>query len=190
VGTTIKFTVSDVEALPDRLDDTRYELIDGELHVAHQPHWGHQLVGTVLASALLGWSLESGRGMPNTAPGLIFSPEDGVAPDVLWISHERLAEGLGDDGKLHAAPELVIEILSPGPANEKRDRDLKLKLYAREGVDEYWIVDRIARTIEVFRRADGMLAPAETVNETGVLTSPLLPGFAYPVADLWRLVGR
>lgn len=69
------FTVADLEALPDTLDDTRYELIDGEFAVTHQPH---------------------------------------------------------TDGKLPAAPELAIEILSPGMPNEKRDRDLKPKLYARE----------------------------------------------------------
>ena len=55
--TSVRFTTADLEALPDRLDDTRYELIDGELCVARQPHWEHQLVGVMLSAALVEWSL-------------------------------------------------------------------------------------------------------------------------------------
>jgi hypothetical protein len=40
----VRFTVTDLEGFPDPLDDTRYELIDGELHIAKQPHWEHQCV--------------------------------------------------------------------------------------------------------------------------------------------------
>jgi Uma2 family endonuclease len=187
MSTAHRFTVADVEALPDRLDDTRYEVIGGELHLAHQPHWEHQLTGVVLSAALLEWSLRTGLGVPNNAPGVIFSPEDGVAPDVVWIGRARLARGLGADGKLHAAPELAVEILSPGATNERRDRETKLKLYAREGVEEYWIVDWHTRAVEVYRRADAGLAPAATLADADTLTSPPLPGFALPVADLWRL---
>ncbi len=186
----LRFTVADVEALPDRLDDTRYELIDGELFVARQPHWNHQLIGSVLGAALLDWSLQTGLGVANTALGLIFSPEDAVAPDLVWISRARLDRGLGDDGKLHAAPELVVEILSPGATNERRDRGAKLKLYAREGVEEYWIVGWRARTVEVYRRAGDRLELAATLTAADTLTSPLLPGFRYPVGDLWRLSHR
>jgi Uma2 family endonuclease len=187
MSTVPRLTVADVEALPDRLDDTRYELIDGVLWVTTQPHWEHQLTGAILHAALLDWSLSTGRGVPNIAPGLIFSPEEAVAPDVVWISQERLARGLGDDGKLHVAPELVVELLSPGATNERRDREVKLKLYAQRGVEEYWIVDWRARTVAVYRRADGELALAATLTAADALTSPLLPGFSFPVAGLWRL---
>ena len=138
--------------------------------MAHQPHWDHQFAGLVLGAALLAWSRLTRLGVPNPAPGLIFSFDDDVAPDLLWISNERLARGLREDGKLYAAPELVVEILSPGSTNERRDRDLKPKLYAREGVDEYWLVDYRSRTVEVFRRAGdilqsvGILADGDSFN--------------------------
>ena len=45
-----RFTVTDLEALPDQLDDTRYELVDGALFVAGQPHWAHQYVSAALAA--------------------------------------------------------------------------------------------------------------------------------------------
>jgi Uma2 family endonuclease len=185
MSTAHRFTLSDLEALPEPLDDTRYEVVAGELFVSRQPHWEHQSTGAALWATLQDWSRRTGRGAANLAPGVIFSPEDGVAPDVIWISRERLERGLGADGKLYVAPELAVEILSPGTTNERRDREVKLKLYARQGVDEYWIVDWRARTIEVYRRAGDDLALAATLTEADVLTSPLLPGLALPLGNLW-----
>ena len=85
--------------------------------------------------------------MAAVAPRLIFAGDDEVAPDVVWASTARLAAILGAGGWLYAAPELVVEVLAPGPKNIQRDRQTKLKLYARRGVDEYWIVDWPRRMI-------------------------------------------
>lgn len=90
------------------------------------------------------------------------------------------------DGKLYIAPEIAIEILSPGSANERRDRELKRKLYAREGGAECWIVDWCTRQIAVYRRAGNTLELAATFTDANELTSLLLPGFAFPVRDLWE----
>jgi Uma2 family endonuclease len=185
MSSTVRFTVSDLELLPDTLDDTRYELIEGELHVSRQPHWVHQYVSTTVASALLRWSAESGLGSAVPAPGVILSPEDAVAPDVVWMSRERLLRSLGPEGHVHEAPELVVEVLSPGGDNIRRDRELKLKLYARERVEEYWIVDWRNRSVDVFRREGGEQRLAATLSDKDDLSSPLLPGFRCPVADLW-----
>jgi Uma2 family endonuclease len=186
MSTTLRFTVDDLEALPDPLDDTRYELIDGELLVAHQPHWEHQFTSGTLFMALQIWSRQTGLGVANLAPELIFSPEDDVAPEVVWISRERRAQGVQDNGKLYVAPEIAIEILSPGSTNERRDRDLKRKLYAREGVEEYWLVDWRIRQIEIYRREGSIFELATTLTNADDITSPLLPGFTFPVRDLWE----
>jgi Uma2 family endonuclease len=93
-----------------------------------------------------------------------------------------------EDGKLHGPPELVVEVLSPGARNEQRDKDAKLKLYSRRGVDEYWILDGQQRRAEVFRRdADdpAILRLAAALGEDDVLESPLLPGFAVRVGELF-----
>jgi len=186
MASTLRFTNADLESLPDHLDDTRYELIDGELQVAHQPHWEHQFTSGTLFAALQAWSRQTRAGVANLAPGVIFSPEDGVAPDVLWISRERRAQGLRPDGKLYIAPEIAIEILSPGSINERRDRDLKRKLYAREGVEEYWIVDWRSKEIAIYRRDGNTLEPALTFTDADAFTSPLLPGFSFPISELWE----
>jgi Uma2 family endonuclease len=80
---------------------------------------------------------------------------------------------------------LIVEVLSPGSANEKRDREAKLKLYSRRGVHEYWIADWRRRQIEVFRREDTQLKLNATLAESDTLTTPLLSGFTCPVASLF-----
>jgi Uma2 family endonuclease len=183
--TSIRFTSADLEAFPDPIDGTRYEIIDGELIVSKQPHLEHQAVNTVIGSALHVWSRQTRLGRAFVVPGLILAAEHDVVPDVVWASHERLAQIYGPDGKLHGAPELTVEILSYGGGNEQRDRELKLKLYSRIGVEEYWIADWRARTVEVYRRDGGELRLVTTLSGDDTLTSPLLPGFALPLGDLW-----
>jgi len=122
------------------------------------------------------------------APGLIFADDDNAAPDVIWLTWERLRAVEGEDGKLHGPPELVVEVLSPGAVNEQRDRDIKLRLYSRRGVDEYWILDARQRRAEIFRRdaADpGVLHLAAALGEDDALESPLLPGFQIHAGNLF-----
>jgi Uma2 family endonuclease len=179
----LRFTSRDLEAFPD--DGKRYEIIDGELYVSKQPQWRHQTVGGQVFMALQLWSLQTGAGEASLAPGVIFADDDDVAPDVVWASAERLKALLGAEGHLHGPPELVVEVLSPGSHNESRDREAKMKLYSRRGVDEYWIVDWRANTVEVFRRAGEALVPVETLGLDATLTTPLLPGFAAPLAQIF-----
>lgn len=180
-----RYTSSDLELLPD-VEGTRYEIIDGDLHVSKQPSWEHQFVCLALGGELLSWSRQTGLGRPVVAPGLIFTDDNDVAPDLVWISRDRLATARDSAGHLRAAPELVIEVLSPGTANERRDRELKLKLYSRQGVQEYWIVDWRLRTVQVYRRGDQQLQLVGTMGDEDVLTSPILPGFEVRVEDLWE----
>ena len=183
MSTSLRYTSSDLEALPS-IDGVRYEIIDGDLHVSRQPSWGHQDAGSEILTALRNWNRQTGAGVAVHAPGLIFAADDDVAPDVVWISRERLATALDEAGHLRVAPELVVEVLSPGAANEQRDRELKLKLYSRQGVPEYWIVDWRRRSVQVLRREQAALRLIATLGGDDVLTSPLLPGFACPVSSL------
>src|SRR5215210_2718607 len=104
--TSLRWTSADLESLPD--DGKRYEIVDGELHMSKQPHYFHQYVCGKLVAKLDIWNEETRLGDVVFAPGLIFAEDDDVAPDVVWISNSRLATALEPDGKLHAAPELVI----------------------------------------------------------------------------------
>lgn len=179
----LRWTISDLEGLPD--NGNRYEIIDGELLVTRAPHLDHQDATGLLYAALLNWSLESSLGKPFFAPGVIFSDEDAVIPDLIWISHERRFKIMDDAGHLTAAPELVVEVLSNTAKDKKRDRETKLKLYSTQGVIEYWIVDREQQAIAVYRREAGILKQALMLFKSDHLTSPLLPGFSWAIAGLF-----
>lgn len=180
-----RFTSADLKKLPD-FPGVRYEIIDGELYVSRQPTMGHQYACGAIFSPLHQWSLETGLGSAYFTPGLVFAADNDVIPDVVWISRERLAEAEDEHGHLRLAPELVVEVLSPGRANELRDREAKLALYERQGAQEYWIVDLQRQAVEVFRRRDDSLELAAILGSSDAQISPLLPGFSCPVAQLWK----
>ncbi|MBM4424131.1 MAG: Uma2 family endonuclease [Chloroflexi bacterium] len=189
-------TKSEVERSPDRWttrdlehypveEGKRYEIIEGELLVTTQPHWHHQGTSDAIALELNLWIRQGGNGQVRSAPGVLFDDENAVAPDVVWVSGERLPHVLGDDGKLHESPDLVAEVLSPGARNERRDREAKLRLYSQRGVREYWIADWREKRLEVYRRENAVLRLAVTLYADDDLTSPLLPGFNVKVASLF-----
>jgi Uma2 family endonuclease len=115
---------------------------------------------------------------------LVFADDDDVIPDIVWISRERLRRVL-EGGRLRAAPELVVEVLSPGSHNARRDRVAKLDLYSRRGVDEYWLVDPVARHIEIYRRRELALHLEATLRESDAIESAMLPGFSLTVARVF-----
>jgi Uma2 family endonuclease len=178
-------TIRDLEGFPVPLDDQRYELIDGELFVSTQPHWHHQSSAANIISILWTWNRQTGAGLVIDAPGIIFANDTAVAPDVVWVRADRLDAVLGDDGKLHAAPDLIVELLSPGAENERRDREIKLSLYSRQGVREYWIVDWQRRELQVYRRREAQLVLTATLLADDELQSPLLPEFAVQLGEFF-----
>lgn len=181
----IHWTFADLDQLPATM---HYEIIHGELFAMKAPHHNHQRVCGRFFRALDAWSDDSGLGVPSVAPGLLFSDADTVIPDVTWTNHERLTQLLDVEGHLQGAPELVIEVLSYSAGGEQRDRETKLHLYAMQGVLEYWIADRLAQQIEVYRRVEQngqdhpTLTLVATLQADDTLTSPLLPGFTCLVA--------
>ncbi|MEB3211617.1 MAG: Uma2 family endonuclease [Leptolyngbyaceae bacterium] len=180
----VRWTIRDLEVLPQS-EGTTYELIDGELFVTRSPHRKHQQVSGRIYSILDRWSEASGLGEAIPAPGIVASDSDNVIPDVVWVSAERLALIEDEAGHLTGFPELIVEVLSPGEANIRRDKEAKLKLYSIQGVQEYWIADRLEKRLEVYRRNEGQLALTATLLDTDELTSPLLPGFRCPVNRLF-----
>ena len=174
-GSAVRWTSADLAGFPD--DGKRREIIDGELYVSRQPNWYHQTVSGRIFAVLDEWSVRTGEGGASIAPGLIFADDDDVAPDVVWASTMRLSADLAQ-GKLYAAPELAVEVLSPGTANIRRDRETKRKLYTRRGVAEYWIIDWPRRIIDIYRQSGGELILTHTLTDRDTLASPLLPGFS------------
>jgi Uma2 family endonuclease len=181
---TLRWTTRDLEALPDD-EWVRREIIDGELFVTRAPHYKHQQTIRKILRHLDTWSEATGLGEVILTPGVIYTDTDNVIPDLVWVSNDRLAMLLDSSGHLTGSPELVIEILSEGSTNERRDRYAKLKLYSQQGVCEYWIVNWQLKQVEVYRREDAKLTPIATLFAQDAITSPLLPKFCCSVAQFF-----
>ncbi|MGD1905292.1 MAG: Uma2 family endonuclease [Leptolyngbyaceae cyanobacterium] len=185
VANALRWTTRDLNAMPNDGGWKRHEIIDGELYVTRAPHIRHQGTGGNIHFELEAWSRQTRLGTPFQTPGVILTPNDAVIPDVVWISKDRLANGIDDSGHLIVAPELVVEVLSSGELNEQRDKEVKLKLYSRHGVQEYWVASWQRKTLEIYQRSEAQLQRVATLLENDVLTSPLLPGFETPVARIF-----
>lgn len=175
-------TVDDLIGLPD--DGSHYELIDGELHVSRAPHINHQLILSNLVYAFRLYLDRNPVGRIVPEAGVIFDKHNAVIPDLAFMTSETYQE-IVSGGKMHAAPDLAIEILSYGAEQEARDRNLKLHLYGKRGVREYWIVDSRAKTIEIYHRTRQGLSLVSTRGEADVLTSNFLPDFKLSVTKVF-----
>lgn len=176
-------TIDDLDSLPD--DGNRYEIIEGELFVSRAPNLKHQRIFGNLFLNLNNYLSLNRIGEVLATPGLILSEYDGVIPDVVFISYERRDEIASGD-RITGAPDLVIEIISPGAENERRDRIAKRQLYGKYGVKEYWVVDPYQRTIEVYLLEGQRLKLEETYSEKDELVSTVLPGFSCKVESIFR----
>ena len=177
-------TIADLDSMPE--DGNRYEIIEGELFVSRAPGLIHQQIVFRFMLTLGNYLEEKPIGKVWPAPGVIFSDFSGVIPDIIYISNERL-DKIASGDRVAGAPDLVIEILSPGAENERRDRQAKRQLYGKYGVKEYWIVDSQKTTIQIYRSANSAkLRLAATLTKKDKLTSPLLPGFNCRVRDIFQ----
>ena len=180
----LKFTYRDYLLLPE---GDRRELIEGDFSTwyACAQHSGiRSFRGT--------WAYVSGSMSTPTdsvkwswAPtDVVLSPESVVQPDILFVSNER--RGIITEANVSGAPDLVVEILSPSTA--ERDRELKLTLYARYGVREYWIVDPDDETVEVMELgAEG--AAGVRRYDAGTVESVLFPRLSIALDDIFPAEG-
>ena len=172
-------TIADLDSMPE--DGNRYELIEGELFVSCAPSLTHQGIVVSLLFAFSQYLRENPIGKVWPGPGVIFSDFSGVIPDVIYISNERQKE-IATGARVSGAPDLIIEILSPGAENERRDRHAKRQPYRKYGVKEYWIVDPEKRAIQVYRSSK--LRLVATLSLRDEVTTPLLPGFSCKVKEI------
>lgn len=186
-----RITVDEFEADPEQ--PGRYELIDGEVidrwgppMVRGVPRACHQRTAFRLARLLADHVDGAGAGEVFVAPfGVVFADGTCVVPDLLFVSRERM--WIVTEDEVRGAPDLVVEVLSPG--SQTLDTIKKRDLYDRHGVTEYWIVDPEARSVVVLcRDAEGRLSWCQELlaaTPDATLGTPLLPGLALPVASLF-----
>jgi Uma2 family endonuclease len=181
----VKLTYDDFLLFPD--DGQRHELIDGEHYVTPSPNAAHQVIVGNLHFALRGHLEIHPAGQLFLAPfDIVFSEFDVVEPDLLYITAARRGDILTKQN-VRGAPDLVIEVGSPG--TRRRDETIKRRLYERDGVSEYWIVDPDLEVVRIYRREDGSYGrPRELSREAGdVLESPLFPGLSLSLDTIFTI---
>jgi Uma2 family endonuclease len=174
-----KATIEEFWALPESILPTEY--ISGEIIMAPTPTPSHQAVLREIVVALYEFVRR------NNAGDLFFSPLDVVLPtgevvqpDLFLLSDEE-SEKARSAKRVHGAPLLAVEILSPGSI--RHDTITKRNLYERNGVREYWIVDPEAGTIAQLVLQGEHYALTE-LAESDTIRSAVLTGFEMAVGEL------
>ena len=176
-------TIADWDALP--YDEwNRYEIIEGVLFVSCSPGLTHQTVATNLVFLIQSFLKRNPIGKVVATPGLVLSNISGVIPDVVFFRYDQ-RESIGTGERLNGPPALVIEVISPGSRNIRRDRIAKLNLYAKHGVPEYWIVDPKKLLLERYVWREAALHLIETLTSEDELTTNALPGFSCPMTEVF-----
>lgn len=177
-----RMTAQEYLALPEQ----RWtELVEGELVVSH-PRLIHQQLMLEIVMHLRRWT-EAGpdRGEACLPLDVQLDDHNVYAPDVLWYRAGRAPHR--HDPAPYPVPDLAVEVRSP--STWRYDVGAKKNLYERRhGLPELWLVDTAADGVLVFRRsAPGATTfdVAEELARGETLTSPLLPGFALPLCELF-----
>jgi len=163
------------------VEDAIEEVVNGEVRIMPPNKWKHALIVENLAHALNRQVNEHEVLVVTTQFGLIIrkQPLTSRVPDLAMFVKKNIVE---QDGYIHSAPELVVEVLSP--ANTRAERAEKLRDYEALGVPEVWVLSPEARTFEVLQLAEDKLRTAQVLTQ-GQLSPQRFPGVAVEVSSIW-----
>lgn len=182
MATTVRrLSNDDLDSISQEREGDRHELIDGELIVTPAATPFHQDIARNIALRLAMHVQARNLGTIYFAPvDVRLTPDIVLNPDIIFIAKDR--QHMIGPKAVDAAPDLVVEILSP--RTRQRDLGVKRDLYARFGVQEYWIVDPDARTLSILALHGDQFR--ESVGcEAGVYTSCVLPELKIPLGEVF-----
>ncbi|NNU95813.1 Uma2 family endonuclease [Anoxybacillus sp. EFIL] len=167
--------------------DGRWELINGKAYnTSPSPTWEHQFTVMELSFAFRSHFQNKNCYVPIAPFDVCLSDSDDytyakhvVQPDISVICNRN---NLTPNGCL-GAPTLIVEVLSPSTA--LKDRNEKFKLYEQFNVQEYWIVDPLYKTVEVFGLEDGFFKKREAFGENDTITSFIFTNFSLEAKRLF-----
>ena len=181
-GTRTRMTAEELLALPD--DGRRYELVEGELREIAPTGTRHGSVAARLTSLLDQHARKEGLGIILAAEtGFVISkdPDTVRAPDVSFVTKERVPPGGPPEGYWELVPDLAVEVVSPDDtASEVQS---KVQMWLERGVRLVWVAYPEARSIVAYR------SPREIrilSDEDALSGEDVLPGFECPVAEVFR----
>jgi Uma2 family endonuclease len=175
-----QWTYADYLALPD--DGNRYEIIEGVLYQMPSPKPRHQRSSTRFLHYLFIYVFQAGLGEVLGAPLDVELPNGTtVQPDVMVVLKQNA--GIVTEDGVFGAPDLVIEISSPGTVGY--DRGEKQQSYANAGVREYWLADPATETIEVLTLVQGSYQSLGVFATVGILPSQVVPNLPVKVQEFF-----
>jgi len=164
----MKYTLEDYEKLPE---GSPYQLIEGKLIMSPAPAPSHQRVSIRLAVKLFNYVREKAKGEVLYSPiDVYLDEENAYQPDIVVIlqgSRARITEK-GIEGP----PDIVVEILSPSTAYY--DLTVKKDVYEKTGVKEYWLLDPLRKTFEIYANSQEGFKIISKAKEEGMVSSELL----------------
>ena len=164
-------------------DGCRYELIAGELSVMSPGGWRHGDVGGWLHALIGNYLVQQRIGKLFFAEtGFILGrdPDTVRAPDIAFICNDHIPADLPEDAYWPGAPDLAVEIVSPG--DTYREVDEKAKAWLAGGAQLVWVVNPLLRTVSVYRSAGSTVTLTEKDDLTG---EDALPGFCCRVEEIF-----
>ncbi len=171
-------------ALPEHVTG---EILNGALYAMPRPKGRHGLAGRGLSGNLI-TPFDFGRGGPG-GWWIILEPEvhfirdvEVAVPDLAGWRRERMPS-VPEDHRFEVVPDWVCEILSPATA--KKDRVVKLPVYARYGIAHAWIVDPEAQTLEAFDLREGRWTLIAALKDDDRVAVPPFDAVEFSLADLW-----
>jgi Uma2 family endonuclease len=183
--TTSKLSLQEFLSLPE--SNQRYELVEGQLKPKMSPKYKHSTLQLRLLIALNQWCDQQQHGRVRPEWGVVLQRRgvDWVpVPDLTYVSSERLPQEWEEDEPCPVAPELVIEIISPGQTFGSMTE--KATDYLLAGVNQVWVVDTLAQSVTVFE-CDRL---PQTIWSDGSISSSLLPGLELSVSSLFGTTVR
>lgn len=161
-------------------EDKRYELDEGRLIVTDRPPYRHNRVSCNLLRAVGSFLADSEVGEAFISENVYaLSGLTCLSPDLTVILGDRRRE-LEHATVIRIVPDIVAEVLCEDDTVHRMHR--KLNQYFEAGVKEVWLIDPEAREIEIWT---GPALPAGALSGGAVLESPLLPGLALPLDELF-----
>jgi Uma2 family endonuclease len=165
----------------DITPEHKWEFILGEV-IMHSPALNRHLLASQRTYKLLdAYAITRKLGEVRHEKALTSFPRNDYEPDVMFFGLAKSALIQADTLRF-PIPDLIVEVLSP--STEARDRGVKFLDYAQHGVAEYWIIDAVEETVEIYQLAEGEYPPVEKLR-SGLLTSRVVAGFEAPVRALF-----
>ncbi len=129
------------------------QVINNVIYMSPSPTFQHQDIVFEITSQLRAYINKKKLGKSIGSPIDVFlNKKNAFQPDIIYISNENLSL-IGKDGKVHGAPDLIIEVLSP--SNAEDDKGEKKIVYETSGVKEYFIVDPLSKEVTSFYHFEG-----------------------------------